>query len=121
MTTVVEYDGFYGASRARMIALGQSAGANDILVEINQLQLLVDAAASTGNLDVSISTSLMTSGPNAADYFDAWNDPYNNDAGADKLRRLAMNHVINYFTRLGYSVRRLRVGTTSAFGWLIEW
>lgn len=118
MTTIVEYDGFYGASRARQIALGQSAGANEILVEINQLQLLVDAAASGGNLDVTVSTTPMSL---STDFFEAWNDPYNNDTGSDKLRRLAMNHVINYFTRLGYSVRRTRNGTTSTFSWLIEW
>jgi len=118
VTTVVEYDGFYGASRARLIALGQSAGANDILVEINQLQLLVDNAAVTGNLDVTVSTTPMTTNTL---FFDSWNDPYNNDTGADKLRRIAMNHVINYFTRLGYSVRRTRVGTTNFFQWLIEW
>jgi hypothetical protein len=118
VTTVVEYDGFYGASRARMIALGQSAGANEILVEINQLQLLVDTAASTGNLDVVVSTTPMASSPL---YFTAWNDPYNNDTGPDKLRRIAMNHVINYFTRLGYNVRRTRVGITNGFEWRIEW
>jgi len=119
MTSIVEFDGFYDAARARQIAMGQSAGANTILSEINTLQANIDTAAVGGNITLIVSnTTTMTS---STDYFNAWNDPFAYDAGADKLRRLEMQHVINYFSRLGYSIQRTRNGVNDRFDWNIEW
>lgn len=118
MTSIVEYDGFYGAARARQIALGQASGTNDILVEINQIQELIDTAASGGNLEITVTATPMAA--NTA-FFESWNDPYSNDTAADKLNREKMNYVINYFSRLGYSVKRQRVGITNFFQWIIGW
>lgn len=111
-------DGFYGASRARQIALGQASGGNTILIEINQLQLLVDTAASGGGLEIVVSTTPMAA---STDYFNAFNDPFNNDTAADKLYREAMNIVISYFSQLGYSITRKRVGVTNLFEWKLQW
>jgi len=111
-------DGFYGASKARQIALGQASGGNTILLEVNQLQQLVDTAASGGGLEVLISSTPMTT---STAYFNAFNDPFNNDTAADKLYREAMNIVISYFSQLGYSITRKRVGVTNFFEWKLQW
>lgn len=119
MASIVEFDGFYGAARARQIAMGQASGQNTILAEVNALQTGIDSAASGGTLALVVSgTTTMTS---STDYFNAWNDPFNFDDAPDKLRRQEMQYVINYFSRLGYSVKRVRNGTTSFFDWQIEW
>lgn len=119
MTTLVEYDGFYGAARARQIAMGQASGNSDVLAEINALQRLIDAAAASSDLEVIVTgaTAMTTS----ASFFDSWNDPYNNDTSIDRLNRAKMNAVVNYFSRIGYVVKRNRVGVTSAFEWKIQW
>ncbi len=119
MTAIVEYDGFFDAARARQISLGQASGNNDVLEEINTLQGLISAAASSGSLELVVTAaSLMT---NSQAFFDSWNDPYNNDLSSDKLNRVKMNAVVNYFSRLGYTIRRFRVLTSNFFEWKIEW
>lgn len=118
MTTLVEFDGFYSAARARQIAMGQSSASNIILAEISLLQGLVDAAAAVGLLNVINSNTPMTL---SAAYFNSWNDPFNYATAADELNRAQMAQVVNYFSRLGYYIRRQRVGVTNFFAWNISW
>lgn len=119
MTSLVEYDGFYDAARARQIAMGQSSGNSDVLTEINDLQGLVDSAAASGTLETIVAgITTMTS---SASFFDSWNDPYNNDTPVDQLNRVKMNYVVNYFSRMGYTIRRNRIGLSNTFEWRIKW
>lgn len=119
MTALVQFDGFYDAARARQVALGQASGTNDILTEINAIQIGVDAAAASGELVLTVTASTVMT--NSTEHFDSWNDPFNFDAPADNLRRAAMQQVINYFSRLGYHIKRVRVGVTSFFEWSVVW
>lgn len=119
MTTLLEYDGFYDAARARQIALGQASGNSDVLTEINALQGLIDSAAASSNLQVIVTG--ITPMTNSNSFFFSWNDPFNNDTATDRLNRAKMDAVINYFTRLGFYVKRKRVGITDFFEWSIEW
>ena len=119
MYSSVEYDGFYDASRARQIAMGQSAGNSDVLNEINALQSAIDTAAAGSNLEaIIVGTTTMTA---SASFFASWNDPFNNETSTDKLNRAKMDAVVNYFSRLGYTIKRSRVGVTDAFQWTITW
>lgn len=119
MGQLLEYDGFYGAAQARRIAMGQAAGNSDVLNEINALQNLIDTAAATSNLEVIVTgVTTMTS---STSFFGSFNDPFNNDTATDKLNRAKMNEVINYFSRIGYVIKRNRVGTTDFFEWKISW
>ena len=119
MTSLVEFDGFYDAARARQVALGQASGSNDILTEINAIQIAIDTAAASGTLVATITSSTVMT--QSTDHFDAWNDPFNFDAPIDNLRRVAMQQVINYFSRLGYNIKRVRVGVTNFFDWSVVW
>ncbi len=133
MATRTFDDGFYPASRARDIAAGNGAADNDVLVEINALQLLIDAAAraETLSLEVGITES------NATAMTDAITGPIYREAafGTDdsfeslfpgqsrKIFQTRMNRVIGYFTRLGYAVRRddQTTGSPTTFNWSFEW
>ena len=133
MATRTFDDGFYPASRARDIATGGGAADNDVLVEINALQLLIDAAARAEKteLEVGISES------NATPFTDATTGPAYREAafGTDdsfeslfptlnkKVLDVRMSRVIGYFTRLGYSVRRndQTTGSPTTFNWFIRW
>lgn len=110
--------GFYSAVIAREVAMGTRTGNNKILSEINTIKTSVDTAASSGLTTVSVSTIISTD----VNYFRAYNDPYNTGYGTTfDLQRNVMNRVIAYFTRLGYDIKRTRVGTTEAFNWVISW
>jgi hypothetical protein len=145
MVALAEYDGFYGASRARQIAMGQSSGTNVVLTEINALQIAIDTAASGGTLEyITVGTTAMTNSTvvntltttctvggvttttvvnvlSSDDYFNAWNDPYTYDTSVSRIARENMNYVINYFSRMGYSITRNRNGTDNYFNWKIKW
>ncbi len=138
-------DGFYHASRARDIAVGNGAANNNVLFEINALQIAVDDAARQGELAVSVGVvggefgSVMTIadsyiGAGSSSHYDAWVDIISaqklNPAETSTLRRAAveMDRVIAYFTRLGYSIERERGGTTPStpgtddrIQWKITW
>lgn len=140
-------DGFYHASKARDIAVGAGspgAGGNTkVLEEINVLQLAVDAAARIGEMSVMVGyptgVSPMTTqddytGAGSDSHYDAWADLHAaekaNPAFVGTLRRAAieMDRVIGYFTRLGYSIERVRggtspptVGTENRIQWYIKW
>lgn len=119
MVSITGYDGFYGAAQARQIAMGMAGTNNVVLREINALQVAVDTAATLGQIEVIVENdTTMTS---SADYYNTWNDPHNNNTGADKLRVAMMNQIVNYFTRLGYRITRVRRGTDDAFNWKITW
>ena len=126
-------DGFFSASRARDIAIGDGSSNNAVLLEINALQVLIDEAARGGNLSLEVGT-----GPgNATSFTDAITGPAYREAfvGTQEsfdslfptLERLAlltqMERVIGYFTRLGYLITRVdqpsNVPTT--FNWIIKW
>jgi len=119
MALLSEYDGFVDAARARQIAMGQASGNTDVLLEINDLQKLIVAAASSGNLEIVVTGS--TTMTNSTPFFNSWNDPYNNDTASDTLNRAKMDFVINYFSRMGYVIGRARVGITDFFEWKIRW
>ncbi len=121
-------DGFYHASRARDIAVGNGSANNNVLVEINALQIAVDDAARLGELSVSVGIvggefgSVMTIADNyigvgSSSHYDAWIDIIGaqklNPAETSLLRAssISMDRVISYFSRLGYSIERERGGT----------
>lgn len=122
--TTLKNEGFYDAPAARRLAMSaMSVGGpgwnSDVLTEVNSLQISVEFAATGGNLEVIITDSTtMTQSP---DYFNAWNDPANYDSDLDRLRRSNMNAVINYFSRLGFVVKRDRSGILNQFDWKISW
>ena len=133
MATRTFDDGFYPASRARDIAIGNGASDNDVLVEINNIQLLVDAAARAEDLAVTIGISES----NATPMTDATTGPIFREAAFgtdDSFESLfpgqarsvfegRMNRVIGYLTRLGYAVRREDQISASptTFNWVIRW
>ena len=116
---IAQYDGFYSAVKAREIALGQSAVNNDVLSEINALRALIHAAASVGDIEVTITNSTLMTQSNI--YFEGWTDPHNNSEATHRKARHSMDQVISYFTRLGYVVRRSREGVFNRFEWNIRW
>jgi hypothetical protein len=133
MATRTFDDGFYPASRARDIAVGNGASDNDVLVEINNLQLAIDGAARGENLIIAIGISES----NATPMTDAVTGPTYREAafGTDNsfealfpgqtrsIYQARMNRVIGYLTRLGYAVRREDQTSASptTFNWVIQW
>jgi hypothetical protein len=135
MATRTFDDGFYPASRARDIAVGNGASDNDVLVEINSLQLLVDTAARGEDLrvEVGISEANATGMTNAA--IDGGQIYREAAFGTDdafetmfpgqqrSVFEARMNRVIGYLTRLGYAVRRedQTAASPTTFNWVIRW
>ncbi len=133
MATRTFDDGFYPASRARDIAVGNGASDNDVLVEINNIQLLIDSAARAEDLAVEIGIPEA----NATPMTDAITGPIYREAAFgtdDSFESLfpgqsrsvfdaRMNRVIGYLTRLGYAVRREDQTSASptTFNWVIRW
>lgn len=133
MATRTFDDGFYPASRARDIAVGNGASDNDVLVEINTLQLLVDGAARAEALSVEVGVTES----NATGMTDATTGPIYREAafGTDdsfeslfpgqerSVFEARMNRVIGYLTRLGYAVRRedQTAASPTTFNWVIRW
>ena len=133
MATRTFDDGFYPASRARDIAVGNGAADNDVLAEINSLQILIDAAARAEGLSVVVGISES----NATAFTDATTGPIYREAafGTDdsfeslfpgqsrSVFEARMNRVIGYFVRLGYAIRRQDQTSASptTFDWVINW
>lgn len=133
MATRTFDDGFYPASRARDIAVGNGASDNDVLVEINNLQLAIDSAARAEALSVEVGVTES----NATPMTDATTGPIYREAafGTDdsfeslfpgqerSVFEARMNRVIGYLTRLGYAVRREDQTSASptTFNWVIRW
>lgn len=117
-SSVGRKDGFYSAAQARRIAIGGGSANSVVLTEINALQEAIDTAATGGALTVTITTTTMTT---SEDYYNAWNDYLNYAEDSDKLLRYRMNDVVNYFSSLGYTIRREQVDTSSLFEWVIRW
>lgn len=127
------FDGFYDAKVAREIAVGDKASTGGVVLrEINALQIAIDTAVATNVLDIEIGTGLtggttdMTTNV-SVDYYTAWaesaaSDPnsslYDPDA---RVARERMAKVINYFTRLGYTINRERNALLDEFKWVIRW
>jgi hypothetical protein len=126
-------DGFYPAPRARDIAAGDGAANSEVLLEINSLQIAVDAAAKTGQLtiEVGISESNATgmtdavTGPIFREAFVGTAESFASAYPSDnfQLRKVQMERVIGYFTRLGYSIKRVdqTTGSPATFNWVINW
>ena len=132
-------DGFYHASRARDIAVGNGSGNTTVLTEINTLQVLINAAAIAQELEITVGSSTvpptpttMTSfddynGAGTSSHFDAWNNLdlsiKSDPANESTLRRaqVEMDRVIAYFTRLGYSIKREQNGIANEINWKIKW
>ncbi len=138
-------DGFYHASRARDIAVGNGSGNTNVLNEINALQVAVNEEALNGKMEVSVGEaggefgSVMTLqddyvGSGTDSHYDAWTNIYNasqqypDDAGTLRRAAIEMDRVIAYFTRLGYSINRVRggtvgntVGTDDRIQWIVKW
>lgn len=113
-------DGFYDAKTAREMAIGTRATqSNIVLPEINFLQVAVDNAAGTGNLEVTVANSTtMTQG---LVYYETWNNFQNFQDDAHFVANTRMNAVINYFSRLGYIIKREREGVADRMQWKIRW
>ncbi len=116
MATRTFDDGFYPASRARDIAVGNGASDNDVLVEINNIQLAIDGACRDEKLIVEIgiadaNATPMTDATTGLVYREA---AFGTDNSFEALYpgqsrsifQARMNRVIGYLTRLGYAVRR---------------
>lgn len=126
-------DGFYPASRARDIAAGDGAPNSEVLVEINSLQVAVDSATKNSKLQVEIGISEgnatgMTDASTGPIFREAWigtaqsfESAYPNDSY--QLRKVQMERVIGYFTRLGYTINRVdqTTGSPATFNWVITW
>lgn len=119
MANLYEDTGFISASQARDIAVGGFSASSDVLSEIQAIQTAIMTAAAAGGLSATVSAS--TTITNSSDYFFAWNDPNNHNTSTDRLYRVRMDKVIAYFTRLGFNIKRTRVGTTNTFQWDITW
>jgi hypothetical protein len=129
----INYCDFFDAQTARSIAMGQAAGSNDILAEVNILQLAVDAAATAGTTQmdfhttttVTLNGTTITGSPMTIDsgtvYYNGWTDPATYYQSQYVLARAKMDVVVGYFSRLGYSIRRYRDGTANNFYWSIMW
>ncbi len=133
MATRTFDDGFYPATRARDIAVGNGAADNDVLLEINALQVLVDAAARAESLSVTVGISEANETPMT----DATTGPAYREAafGTDdsfeslfpgqerSVFEARMNRIIGYFTRLGYAIRREDQTSASptTFNWILRW
>ena len=139
-------DGFYHASRARDIAVGNGSANTNVLTEINILQESIDAAARAGklNLDtekgvdgtgttpvVTVMTTIDDYGgsvPGASSHYDAWFDLDQSiklqpdEESTLKRAQVEMDRVIAYFTRLGYSIRREQQDAGgNVLRWIINW
>lgn len=126
-------DGFFPASRARDIALGNGAADNEVLKEINALQLLIDAAARTGNLKVTVGVSESnetaftdnTTGPIYREAFAGTETSFEASFPTEDIQIYLnrMERVIGYFTRLGYAVKRedQQTAIPTVFNWIIRW
>ena len=133
MATRTFDDGFYPATRARDIAVGNGAADNDVLVEINALQVLIDAAARAENLSVEVGVSEanatamtdVTTGPTYREAAFGTDDSFESlFPGQERsVFEARMNRIIGYFTRLGYAVRREDQPSASptTFNWIIRW
>lgn len=133
MATRTFDDGFYPASRARDIAVGNGASDNDVLIEINNLQIAIDNAARNEALSVTVGISE----GNATPMTDAVTGPiyrevvFGTDDSFESLYPgqsrsvfdARMNRVMGYLTRLGYAVRREDQTSASptTFNWIIRW
>lgn len=129
----VNYSDFYNAQDARLIAIGQRSGGNDILTEVNILQIAVDQAAAAGNLTVNVlsTTTLtfngvtLTGSPMTLDtddvFFKAWSDPATYQTSPYMVAREKMDTVVGYFSRLGFSIKRFRDGVSNKFYWAISY
>ena len=127
-------DGFYHASRARNIAVGGGAANSVVLSEINYLQVAIDSAARAGEMQVSVGVTPETIMTTEKVYYDAWADLYSaikldpSQSSALRAAAIEMDRVIGYFTRLGYSIERVRggtappvIGTADRIQWDIKW
>lgn len=118
------YDGFYDARTARASAVGANTTDSDVLTEINVLQIAVNTAVIAGSLRVEVdaaSTSPMTTSDL---YYNALTDldnPDNAIADTYKVARVKMDKVINYFSRLGYTISRNLDAGTTRMAWEIKW
>ena len=133
MATRTFDDGFYPATRARDIAVGNGAADNDVLVEINALQVLIDAAARAENLSVEVGVSEsnatamtdVTTGPTYREAAFGTDDSFESlFPGQERsVFEARMNRIIGYFTRLGYAVPREDQPSASptTFNWIIRW
>jgi hypothetical protein len=129
------YDGFYDASMARETALGEKASSGGVVLrEINALQIAIDNAIVQNSLDVEVGTGLpggisdMTAGAVSGDYYSVWSDPFRTTDPDSalylpnaRILQERMNRVVNYFTRLGYGIKRERNNTLNEFKWVIRW
>ena len=126
-------DGFYHASRARDIAIGNGSANTNVLTEINTWQETIDAEAKAQELSAEVDgTTVMTTADNyngvgSSSHYDAWNNldqVVGNDPSLESPLRRAqaeMDRVIAYFTRLGYTVVREQSGTSNLIKWVIRW
>ena len=119
-------DGFYDARTARQIAFGGGSGNLLIINEINALRVAIATAAAAGNLTITIvGTTTMTSydnynGSNTSSYYDAFAG-LNVTMDTVKKSRDAMNVVMAYFVKLGYTITRARDGNNNRMSWVIYW
>lgn len=125
-------DGFVSASRARDIAAGNGAANSVVLEEINDLQTAIMDAAKAGSLslDVGATQTVTTTMSTSEAFREAFlallsDDQFESQFPGQEQQILVvqMERVIGYFTRLGYSVKR--VDNTSfippTFDWVIKW
>lgn len=129
----VDYTDFYDAQTARQVAVGRRSGMNLVLAEVNLLQIAIDSAAASGAVEVEVTGTstvslngvVITGTPMTLDtgnsFYDAWTDPAKFQDSQHVVAREAMDTVVGYFTRLGYSLRRYRDGTTNKFKWVARW
>jgi hypothetical protein len=88
-----------------------------IHTEVRFIESAILTAISTGAYMVTISTSAMTSGSNAAYYCRAWRNLEDLPTLEDQMTQVA-----KHFKDLGYNVvQKLNTNTLTTFNWEIYW
>lgn len=85
--------------------------------EISSIETAILTAVGQGQLTVSVTTSVMTSGPNATAYWNVWQGNTQDLAKQDQI-----DQVIKYFEDLSYTIEQRTISQTgNTFGWFLAW
>jgi hypothetical protein len=89
---------------------------NDVIIftEIRNIEDEILTAISAGYYIAEVTDTTMTLSVN---YCNVWQGVVD-----DRAKYIQMNHIVSYFTDLGYSVeRRVNSSTSNTFKWIISW
>lgn len=97
-------------------ARNQALNNVQVFDEVRDIERNVLVAISQGIFEINVTNTFMTSGPQAPDYYMAWQ----NDTNRDLL--LQMKQVLKYFEEKNYIIQRKTNETTlNTFFWRLAW